>query len=189
MAGQSLLDVHELSDQRSVQDLIHLMEFEFAHYSELGESVERFNGAERIDVLNHYHLNVVRNPSKLLLLLRGLKRRKLSVGYGLKMQNRVVHFVIEHPSSEKKSYMNHSYDHMKPIGICYFDQRRALSIKQVIYMERALHVFNLGRIVCFANNYSIPSIKAIRRINAEYGRKIIEMRYLSMKTENQKLIY
>lgn len=134
------------------QALQKVMDYSFKHEGELGQTLDRFNGATRVDILRDHKKSILKSPEDLLYLINYLvKENHLNLSYGLQLQRHMVHFMLE---NEK----------MK-IGIFYLDQKRCVSMKQVHLVEKTINLLGLDQGIILSNNYSIPSLNALKRAN------------------------
>lgn len=134
------------------QALQQVMDYDFRHEGELGQNLDRFNGAMRVDILRDHKKSILKSPKDLLILINYLvKEHRLNLSYGLQLDKKLVHFMLEN-------------NKMK-IGIFYLDQKRVVSMKQVHLVEKTINLLGLDQGIILSNNYSIPSLNALKRAN------------------------
>ncbi|MHA2252809.1 MAG: hypothetical protein ACXAD7_20775 [Candidatus Kariarchaeaceae archaeon] len=167
------------NDETSYEALRELLSYEFKNQDEVGQALERFNGAICVDIFRDATKKVVRSPINYLILLKQMtKENYTKPSYGLKCEG----------SYRKNKYIHFMYEngHGQSIGICYFDQKRPLSVKQVHECERSTKYSGIKKTVLVANKIGIPAKNEVSRINSEYDDPIlnlehfdsIKMRYL-----------
>ncbi|MDH5401144.1 MAG: hypothetical protein OEZ01_15255 [Candidatus Heimdallarchaeota archaeon] len=147
-------------------DLIH---FPYKNKDQLGQPIERYNGAVSVDVLKEKATRIVRSPIKFMDIIKFFKQTKgVDPSYGLKYDNgdrrsQYIHLLLE-------------YNDGNSDGVIFLDTHKMLSFKQVYKIEKIRDYMNLNTVHIIANQIGLPAKDACRRINSERG-NILTLRH------------
>ena len=176
-------DYEKLPCERSTYEaLSNLLHYKFKNDEEIGKYLDRYNGALCVNILRESSKKVVKIPEKYLLLLRQMaKEYSTQPSHGLKVgdfprNERFIHFLFEH-------------DETKTTGVCFYDQKRPLSVRQVHDTEKSIVETGLTRQIIVANKIGIPAKNEVNRINSEYNQPIIKLSHFDSIEKRHLLNY
>ncbi len=161
-----------LNERETYEALIELLHYKYKNKRELGKALKRFNGAICVDILRDSTKKLVKTPSNHLILLRQLSREIYQhPSYGLKLgqgsrKKRFIHYLFEH-------------DEKTTTGVCYYDQNRPLTVKQIHECEKSTRSAGLEQTILVANKIGIPAKNEAKRINSEHGENIIKLEHFN----------
>lgn len=148
-------------DGNELNAITELFNYPFRNKVELNQSLSKYNGAERINIIKEHGSRIVRSPRKFLTILKLFaSEASVTPSYGLKVKkgSRVdyVHFILE-------------LNETSSVGIFFYDSKRMLSVPQIHNVERLIKQTGLAGGIIIANKIGIPAKQEANRINDEHG--------------------
>ena len=162
----------QLNERETFEALNELLHYEYKNKRELGKALKRFNGAICVDILRDSTKKLIKTPLNHLILLRQLSREIYQhPSYGLKLgqgnrKKKFIHYLFEH-------------DENSTTGVCYYDQNRPLTVKQIHECEKSTKSAGLEQTILVANKIGIPAKNEAKRINSEHGGNIIKLEHFN----------
>ncbi|MDH5401536.1 MAG: hypothetical protein OEZ01_13660 [Candidatus Heimdallarchaeota archaeon] len=151
----------DLDDRDEYDALIEMSNYNFSGSNEVGHSLVRYNGAQRVDIRKLEKVSLIKSPLRFMTVVKQLSRdASIIPSHGLLVnkggRKDYVHLVLEIGESSS-------------VGVFFYDTKRTLSVPQIHSVERAINECGLSGGVIIANKIGIPAKQEAARINADHG--------------------
>ncbi len=163
---EQILDSYPLEDVDSeiLYDYEGVFSFPLERADEIGQTIDRYNGAKRINTFRLKCSSRIKNPKKFLTVLEFCRRMSgVNPSHGIQTNpNRSGSSSITIPILIE-------FENGVSIGVFYFDEKRSISFPKIQKVEKAITAANLDAGIIVYNIYGVQAERELKRINEIHG--------------------